>query len=265
LRAIALALCLAATPAAALERVVDFHSAIRIQADGVIDVIERIAVEAEGREIRGGILRDFTTEYRDRFGHRVSVPFDVLDVQRDGAGEPWSLERLSNAARVRIGRADALLPAGAHVYEIHYRTALQIGYFADHDELYWNVNGNGWTFAFDHVSAEVRLPKAVPAGELRADAYTGAKGARGANYRYMVRDGAVGFTSTAPLRPAEAMTIVVGFPKGIVAEPGAARRLGWLLSQNLVAAVGLGACALLLPLFYWRWSRLTRGSAAGPK
>jgi len=150
----ALALCLAVPPALALERVVDFHSAIRIQADGVIDVTERIVVEAEGREIRRGILRDFPTDYRDRFGHRVRVPFDVLDVQRDGSAEPWSLERLSNGARVRIGRADALLPAGTHVYEIHYRTARQIGYFADHDELYWNVNGNGWTFAFDSISAE---------------------------------------------------------------------------------------------------------------
>ena len=261
----ALALCLVVPPALALERVVDFHSAIRIQADGVIDVTERIAVEAEGREIRRGILRDFPTDYRDRFGHRVRVPFDVLDVQRDGLAEPWSLERLSNGARVRIGRADALLPAGTHVYEIHYRTARQIGYFADHDELYWNVNGNGWTFAFDHVSAEVRLPAAVPAAELRAEAYTGAQGARGRNYQYMARDGAVGFTSTAPLRPAEGMTIVVGFPKGIVAEPGVAQRIGWLLAQNPGAAAGLGGLALMLAFFYWRWSSVGRDPVAGPR
>ena len=261
----ALALCLGALPAWALERVVDFHSAIRIQADGVIDVTERIAVEAEGREIRRGILRDFPTDYRDRFGHRVSVPFDVLEVQRDGAAEPWSLEHLSNGARVRIGRADTLLPAGTHVYEIRYRTARQIGYFADHDELYWNVNGNGWTFGFDHLSAEVRLPKAVPASELRAEAYTGAQGARGRNYHYMVRDGAVGFTSTTPLRPMEGMTIVVGFPKGIVAEPDLARRIGWLLSQNAGAAVGLGGLALMLAFFCWRWWSVGRDPAAGPK
>jgi len=108
-RTLALALLVAATPALALERVVDFHSAIRIQADGMIDVTERIAVEAEGREIRRGILRDFPTVYRDRFGNRVSVPFDVLGVQRDGADEAWTLEHISNGARVRIGRADALL------------------------------------------------------------------------------------------------------------------------------------------------------------
>ena len=265
MRLLALVLWLAAPPALALERVVDFHSAIRIQADGVIDVTERIAVEAEGREIRRGILRDFPTDYRDRFGNRVSVPFDVLGVQRDGSAEQWSLERLSNGARVRIGRADTPLAPGTHVYEIRYRTARQIGHFADHDELYWNVNGNGWTFAFDHLSAEVQLPKPVPAKELRAEAYTGAVGARGRDYQYMVRDGAVGFTSTTPLRPREGMTIVVGFPKGIVAEPGVGRRLGWFLSQNTGVAVGLAGLALMLAFFYWRWSKVGRDPAAGPK
>jgi len=264
-RGLALALCLAAQPALALERVVDFHSAIRIQADGMIDVTERIAVEAEGREIRRGILRDFPTDYRDRFGNRVSVPFDVLGVQRDGSAEQWSLERLSNGARLRIGRADSPLAAGTHVYEIRYRTARQIGHFADHDELYWNVNGSGWTFGFDHLSAEVTLPKAVPAGELRAEAYTGAQGARGRDYRYMLRDGSAGFTSTMPLRPHEGMSIVVGFPKGIVAEPGIARRVGWLLSQNTGVAVGLAGLALMLGFFYWRWSVVGRDPAAGPR
>src|ERR671935_168097 len=49
---------------------------------------ERFAVEAEGREIRRGILRDFPTDYRDRFGNRVSVPFEVVEVKRNGSREP---------------------------------------------------------------------------------------------------------------------------------------------------------------------------------
>jgi uncharacterized membrane protein YgcG len=254
-----------ALPGAATERVVDFHSAIRIHSDGVVEVTERIVVEAEGREIRRGILRDFPTDYRDRFGNRLSVPFEVLKVVRDGSPEAWSTERLSNGVRIRIGRADAALPHGSHAYEITYRTARQVGHFPDHDELYWNVNGNGWTFSFDHISAEVQLPKAVPARELRAEAYTGALGARGRDYQYMVRDGAVGFTSTAPFRPREGMTVVVGFPKGIVSEPGYLRRIGWLLSQNKGVAAGLAGFALMLAFLYWRWTQVGRDPAAGPK
>jgi hypothetical protein len=256
------ALCLGASAA---ERVVDFHSAIRIQADGVLEVTERIAVEAQGREIRRGILRDFPTDYRDRFGNRMSVPFEVRRVRRNGADEPWSIERLSNGVRVRIGRADALLPRGTHVYEISYRTARQIGHFAGHDELYWNVNGNGWPFSFDHISAEVQLPKAVPAADLRAEAYTGPMGARGRNYQYMVRDGGVGFTSTARFAPREGMTIVVSFPKGIVGEPGIVRRAGWFLAQNLGATAGGAGFLCMLGFLYWRWRAVGRDPRAAPK
>jgi len=105
------------------------------------------------------------------------------------------------ARSLRIGRGDVLLARGSHTYEITYRTARQVGHFPDHDELYWNVNGNGWSLSFDHISAEVLLPKRVPAAELRAEAYTGAQGARGREYQSFIRDGAVGFTSTGPRKP----------------------------------------------------------------
>lgn len=261
-----LALVLAfGAPAAAVERVIDFHSSVRISAEGVLTVTERIVVQAEGREIRRGILRDFPTDYRDRLGNRVNVPFDVIDVKRNGSPEKWALERLSNGARIRIGRGDVMLPAGEHVYEITYRTARQVGHFPDHDELYWNVNGTGWTFAFDHISAEVQLPKAVPAGELRAEAYTGPQGARGRDYQQMIRDGAVGFRSTARFAPYTGMTIVVGFPKGIVREPGFSTRAGWFLLQNRGVGAGLAGLALMLGFLYWRWHLVGRDPRAGPK
>ena len=265
MRALVFLALIAANPVGALERVIDFHSSIRISADGVLTVTERIVVQAEGRDIRRGILRDFPTDYRDRLGNRVNVPFDVIEVKRNGARENWALERLSNGARIRIGRGDVTLPNGEHVYEITYRTARQIGHFPDHDELYWNVNGNGWTFAFDHISAEVRLPKAVPAGELRAEAYTGPQGARGRDYQQMIRDGAVGFRSTARFGPYTGMTIVVGFPKGVVREPGFSTRAGWFLSQNRGIGAGLAGLALMLGFLYWRWHLVGRDPRAGPR
>jgi uncharacterized membrane protein YgcG len=262
---IALAILILSVSATAAERVVDFHSSIAIAADGVLTVTERIVVEVEGREIRRGILRDFPTDYQDRFGNRVSVPFEVLRVTRDGAPENFALERLGNGERIRIGSSTVLLPNGPHVYEITYRTARQVGHFPDHDELYWNVNGNGWTFPFDHISAEVQLPKAVPAAELRAEAYTGPQGARGRDYRQMIRDGAVGFSSTTGFPRYQGMTIVVGFPKGIVASPGFLTRLGWFFSQNKGAGLGLLGFGVMLAFLYWRWLLVGRDPAAGPK
>jgi hypothetical protein len=172
--------------AAAQERITSFHSDVTIGADGALTVTETIEVEARGQSIRRGILRDFPTDYRDRAGNRVKVPFEVEQVTRNGVNEVSSIETLSNGVRVRIGSADVLLPHGRHRYEIRYRTARQLGFFDGHDELYWNVTGNGWTFAIDRASASVRLPQPVPAAKLAAEAYTGPQGAQGRDFQARV-------------------------------------------------------------------------------
>ncbi len=72
------------------------------------------------------------------------------------------------------------LPPGDYTYTITYRTSRQLGFFDNHDELYWNVTGNGWAFAMDQVTATVILPPG--AALTSAEAYTGPSGARGRDY-----------------------------------------------------------------------------------
>ena len=264
MRRLALALLVCALPAVAQERVLEFHSDIRIAADGALGVTETIVVQAEGREIRRGILRDFPTDYRDRSGAKVRVPFEVVSVMRDGRPEPWSLERLANGERVRIGNARVLLPRGRHEYRITYRTARQLGFFRTHDELYWNVNGNGWTFAMDRVAADVSLPGAVPAAQIRVEAYTGAQGARGRDYEAEVRAGGASFRTTRALPPRQGLTIVVAFPKGIVREPAFGERLSWWLADNKGVLTGVAGVVLLLAFLAWRWHLVGRDPRAGP-
>ena len=237
--------------ASAADRVVDLHSTIRIGADGVLTVTERIALELES-ELRGGLPRVYPREHHDRFGGRVSVPFEVLRVTRNGAPEDWMLQSLAGGEQLRIGSPEGAVPKGAHTYEITYRTALQVGHFADHDELYWTVGGLGAPLPVDHVSAEVLLPAAVPAAQLRAEAYTGPHGARGRDYYQMIRDGAVGFSSTKAFAPDEGMAIVVDFPKGVVERPGFFARVGWFFAQNKRSAAGLVVLALVCGFLYRR-------------
>ena len=62
---------------------------------------------------------------------------------------------------------------GEHTYTLSYRTDRQLGYFENHDELYWNVTGTGWMFPIDAASARVRLPAAVAAAQIAVEGYTG--------------------------------------------------------------------------------------------
>ncbi len=264
-RLLALLLFLFAAAAGAQERIVDFAADIAIGADGVLTVTETIVVQAEGQQIRRGILRDFPTEYRDRAGNRVRVPFDVLAVRRDGAAENHAIESLDNGVRVRIGNANVMLPQGRHTYTITYRTARQLGFFDQHDELYWNVTGNGWTFAIDRARANVTLPRPVPATQLTAEGYTGPQGARGADYRSRVFDGGGQYETTRRLAPREGLTIVLTFPKGVVSAPTAAMRIRWFLQDNVGAGAALAGLLLVSGFLYWRWHRVGRDPKAGPR
>ena len=100
------------------ERIEQFTSDARVNIDGSVDVTETISVNAEGRQIRRGIFRDFPTTYSDRNGLRVVVGLQVISVKRDRQPEPYSIESLSNGKRVRMGSADVFLDPGIHVYEI---------------------------------------------------------------------------------------------------------------------------------------------------
>lgn len=253
-------------PAAAAsgERILAYHSEVHIGTGGGLDVTETITVRAEGRAIRRGIYRDFPTRYRDRYGNRVVVDFEVIEVLRDGRSEPWFTERLSNGVRVNTGD-DRFLPVpGEFTFTLRYRTNRQLGFFAGHDELYWNATGTGWAFPIDRASAEIRLPEPVPAEQLQLDFYTGPQGAQGRNARAGVpAPGVVRFATTRPLGVREGLTVVAGFPKGIVAEPTALQRVRWLLYDNLGLLILLAGLVLVLAWYLWQWRRKGRDPEAG--
>ena len=154
---------LAGMPAAAKERILSYDSTIDVSEDGSMTVREAIRVVAEGDRIRRGIYREFPTTYKDRFGNRVVVDFRVTEVTRDGQPESWHREKRANGVRIYAGRSDTLLDPGEYTYTFTYRTDRQIGFFENHDELYWNVTGNGWDFSIDSASATVTLPGQVNA------------------------------------------------------------------------------------------------------
>ena len=247
----ALAFLLLATATPAEERILSWRSDIAVLPDSTLEVTETLLVRAEGDQIRRGILRDFPTTYVDRRGMRVVTGFEVIEVMRDGRPEPHRTERLANGIRVRIGEPEVYLAPGEYTYAIRYRTDRQLGFFPDHDELYWNVTGNGWDFPIDSAAAVVRLPGNVPADAIRAEAYTGPQGAQGLDWQASTDAGMASFQTTRGLGPREGFTIVASWPKGVVSAPGTGERVRYALRDAwpaLLAAMGL----LLLVAYYIR-------------
>jgi uncharacterized membrane protein YgcG len=255
---------LACSIAAAEEQILDYDIDVQIREDASLDVTEHITVRAEGSQIRRGIYRDFPTRYRDRYGNRVVVDLQVLEVQRNGKPEPWFTERVSNGVRINTGNDNFLPVPAEHTFTLRYRTTRQLGFFADHDELYWNAIGTGWIFRIDRGHVEVSLPKPVPPQQMSVEAYTGYQGAKGTDYQAEVSGpGEARWELMRPLMPQEGLTIVVTFPKGVIAAPTGQQRARWLLKDNRGVLVALAGLVLLIIYCVREWSRVGRDPRQG--
>jgi len=252
------ALSLAANP----EKIVDFQSRISVQRDASMTVSETIRVICARNQIKRGIIREFPTTYNDRYGNKVRVGFEVLKVLRDGRQEAYHIKDSPNGKKVYIGRKDIQLKPGTYTYTITYRTDRQLGYFEDFDELYWNVTGNGWSFAIDRASAVVKLP---PGAEMvKTAGYTGPFGSKGQDFiSDFDEEGNVTFSTTRMLKPREGLTIAVAWPKGFVDEPGTQEKLAYLLKDNRSAAIGAIGLMTLLIYYGMAWLRVGKDPAKG--
>ncbi|MCK5325405.1 MAG: DUF2207 domain-containing protein [Woeseiaceae bacterium] len=238
------------------ERILSFHSDVVISQDGWIEVTETIRVRAEGNRIRRGIYRDFPTEYFDKLGNRYEVDFQPLAVLRNDASESFHSQNYRNGVRTYFGSSDRYIEHGVHTYRFRYRASRMLGFFESHDELYWNVTGFDWAFPIDEASATVRFNFEVPASDVSVTAFTGPYGSSESDYTsYVDADSIAHFAARSPLSALNGLTIVVMWPKGLVAAPTFIRKTGWMLKDNLNLLIVLAGFAGLLAYYIPVWRR----------
>jgi uncharacterized membrane protein len=246
------------------ERILSFHSYIKIHPDSSMTVAETIRVVSTGNQIKRGIYRDFPTRYKDLSGNNYVVDFQVINVLRDGRKENYHIESLSNGKRVYIGSKDLYLSPSEYTYTLVYETNRQLGFFDNFDELYWNVTGNGWAFPIDEVSATVELPQGASAVIGEVDGYTGPQGAKAKDFTVFTDEyGNPTFTTTKGLRPQEGLTIVVSWPKGYVTEPTANEKLEYFASDNSGIIFGIISLLVVFGYYLFVWNNVGRDPAKG--
>jgi uncharacterized membrane protein YgcG len=246
------------------ERILSFRSDITVHQDSTMTVRETIRVRAEGAEIKRGIYRDFPTTYRDDRGNRYTMGFTVESVLKNGNPEPHHEQSVSNGKRVYIGDENTFLDRDIYTYTIVYRTNRQLGFFSDHDELYWNVTGNGWEFPIDEASASVTLPEGAAGEGISLEGYTGPQGSKDQDYTATIDASKIAqFAATRPLGLHEGLTIVVSWPKGFVREPAMKERAGWFLRDNIGRVIALIGLAIILVYYLVVWIRVGRDPEGG--
>ena len=234
----------AAARSLAIER---FDAEVVVARDATIEVTETIRARFTGAW--NGLYRTIPVAYRtpQEFGYRlVLAPLAVTD----GAGRPlrWQASSERHYRKYKIWIPDAQDAARTVVFR--YRVANALRFFADHDELYWNVTGDEWDVPIEAASAVIRLP--TGATDVRSLAFTGSYGSRAQDADVQTLSAGVDIDMRRPLAFHEGLTAVVGWSKGAVEEPGLLARALLFLRANWLFTVPLAVFALMLRLWYTR-------------
>ena len=142
---------------------------------------------------------------------------------------------------------------------LHYRVSNGLKFFEDHDELYWNVTGDEWDVPLENVSAEILLPSGVTGIRTTRIHRRPTAHAR-KTPRPSPSDNRVDVTMLRPLAFHEGLTVVVGWDKGFVTEPGTSEKIQQFLASNWPVFFPIPVFLFM----FWLWYTRGRDPRAGP-
>ena len=257
-RVLLLVLGALAAPAAAAQRslaIERFEARIRVEPGGAIEVTETITARFTGSW--NGIYRTIPVKYRTAQGFNWTLGLS-LQSATDAAGQALRTEakRERHYAKYKIwvpGAEDA-----TRVIVLRYRATNGLRFFEDHDELYWNVTGDEWDVPIEAATAVIELPSG--ASGVRAIAFNGAYGSTAQEATVETSGTTVRIAMPHALAFHEGLTAVVGWDKGVVAEPTSTDRAAGFLKSNWPLAIPV-------PVFFAAfamWRRRGRDPAQRP-
>ncbi len=215
------------------EMIFAFQVAAEVKADRTLRVTETITYFFP--EEKHGIFRYIPDRY-SRNGGAYRLHLTLVSVTMDGESVPYVIESRSPDLRIKIGDKDKMV-VGKHVYAITYETDRAINSFDDHDELYWNVTGNGWDVPITSASVAVRGPEGFDAPSAKSVCFTGIYGSTEEGCEIKAQGNVTWFVSDRELLAGEGVTAVLSFPKGLIKEMTVMDRIKQFLFDNGILAL----------------------------
>lgn len=117
-------------------------------------VVEKIVAVFPDINQNRGILRAIPDEYK---GNSLKLNIESV-VNEYGKKYEFSSSNQNDNKVLKIGDPDRYVH-GATTYVITYTMKGVISFEDNHDELYWDVNGDQWPQAFGSVTARIHIPR----------------------------------------------------------------------------------------------------------
>jgi len=193
--------------------ITSFASRIAINPDSSLSIVEDIHVDF-GSLQKHGIFRYIPVRYRYDSTRDRYYDLNVGSVTDGTRPIPYTAYLDGADQVIKIGDPNFLV-TGPNRYVITYTVAGAMNSFADHDELFWNVDGGQWPVAKRSVTATMTVP---PQSFQKAACYQGPSGSR-ENCNFTDTGNSVTFSSTRTLQSGEQMSAVTALNKGAVNVP----------------------------------------------
>jgi len=224
------------------EVIQNFRAEYQIRQDGTVKVKEQISYQFTSP--RHGIYRKIPLIKTNKDGQKYKL--ELVDV---AVNHSFSQSTQNNTLTLKIGDPNKKI-TGLKEYIIEYTLKGALTYFSDHDEFYWNVTGNDWEVSILAAQAKVFLPAKQKV--TRTDCFTGKAGSTEKFCQEQVSSEETVFSTNSSLSMSQGLTIVAGFPKGLVAELKAAPyQPFWQTSFGQFLSVILKICFLLAIVFWY--------------
>ena len=265
-------------PTATVGVIKNFDVKVQVNADSSLDITEKIAYDFGNFE-RHGIYRTIPVKYKinklpedttevsenikntkvlgDQYNLRVK---EISVTDEKGTVYNFTTSREGDNLKIKIGDEDVMV-SGEKNYVIKYQVWRAVGFFSDHDELYWNVTGDEWQEPILAASLKVELPQKVIEQELKQACYTGESGSTqhfclaevtGDNQiTYRVEPGRV-------LAAGEGLTAILSWPKGLVNNVSKKQEWIWMLMDNLGVLYAFIIPVLAFVILFILWFRRGR-------
>ncbi|MDB5169184.1 MAG: hypothetical protein JWO41_540 [Candidatus Saccharibacteria bacterium] len=193
-----------------------------------------------------GILRAIPNSYKK---HTLNI-HDVTVTSTSGAPTQFTASKQNGNTVFKIGDPARTI-TGRQNYKISYTVDNVIGFYPDHDELYWDINGDQWNEDFTHVSATIHLPAGLKHSGNQPLCYSGGYGSTSQDCTVTTNGQTIAAETKNGLASDQTLSIVAGFQKGYFAPFTFA---DWVqqYAPKIIATLILPAVAFIICFQRWR-------------
>ncbi len=185
------------------------YALTHVDPQGELHVTERIDVTFPG--FNHGLLRAIPASYKN---HRLQL--HVASVSSDThAPTQYSIYTENNNRVLKIGDPSKTV-TGQQEYTIDYTVRNVMTFYPDHDEFYWDINGDQWPEQTNHVSLQLQLPDDLQLSKQQPICYVGGYGSSSRDCTVTVNQSQhrLNVETNSRLLSNQTLSLVAGFQKG---------------------------------------------------